>query len=205
VSDALDRLKLPGVVSGVPQQSGAARVAGAVITLKLGTGAPPPGPPRHLGVGAIEYSGPDHVIVIEQTTGIEAGSWGGLLTLAAKLRGIAGVIADGPVRDIDEARSYGFPIFARALTARTARGRVVEKATNSAVTVWSVTVQPGDYALADRSAVIFISAEHIDRVLDAAEDIATREAEMSKALLAGTPVSDVMGGKYEHMIEDRHK
>ena len=67
------------------------------------------------------------------------------------------------------------------------------------------TVQPGDYALADRSAVIFISAEHIDRVLDAADDIVTREAAMSKALLAGAPVSEVMSGKYEHMIEDRQK
>ena len=205
MSDALDRLNLPGVVSGVPQQSGSGRVAGAIITVKLGTGAPPPGPPRHLGTSAIEAGGPDHVIVVEQTTGIEAGSWGGLLTLAAKLRGIAGVIADGPVRDIDEAHGYGFPIFARALTARTARGRIVEKATNVPVTVWSMTVQPGDYALADRSAVIFISAEHIDRVLDAADDIATREAAMSKALLAGAPVSEVMGGKYEHMIEDRQK
>ena len=36
VSDALDRLKLPGVVSGVPQQSGEGRIAGRVVTVKLG-------------------------------------------------------------------------------------------------------------------------------------------------------------------------
>ena len=201
VSDALDRLGLSGVVTGVPQQSGGVRIAGAVITVKLGTGEPPPGPARHLGTTAVEAGCSDHVIVVEQTTGIDAGSWGGLLTLGAKLRGIAGVVADGPVRDIDEARSYDFPIFTRALTARTARGRIAERGTNVPVTVWGVTVVPGDFVIADRSAVIFIQAETIDRVLDGAESIVTRESAMAKALAGGTPISQVMGGNYEHMLK----
>ena len=201
VSDALDRLGLSGVVTGVPQQSGGARIAGAAITVKLGTGEPPPGPARHLGTTAVEAGSSDHVIVVEQTTGIDAGSWGGLLTLGAKLRGIAGVVADGPVRDIDEARSYDFPIFTRALTARTARGRIVEKGTNIPVTVWGLTVVPGDFVIADSSAVIFIQAETIDRVLDGAESIVTRESAMAKALARGTPISQVMGGNYEHMLK----
>jgi 4-hydroxy-4-methyl-2-oxoglutarate aldolase len=200
VSDALDRLGLSGVVTGVPQQSGGVRIAGAAVTVKLGTGDPPPGPPRHLGTAAVEVGGSDHVIVIEQSTGIDAGSWGGLLTLGAKLRGIAGVVADGPVRDIDEARSYDFPIFTRALTARTARGRIVEKGTNVPVKVWGLTVEPDDYVIADRSAVIFIKPDTIDRVLDAAEGIAAREAAMAKALADGLPISHVMGGNYEHML-----
>lgn len=200
VSDALDRLGLPGVISGVPHQSGGVRIAGVAITVKLGTGDPPPGPPRHLGTAAVEAGGSDHVIVIEQSTGIDAGSWGGLLTLGAKLRGIAGVVADGPVRDIDEARSYDFPIFTRALTARTARGRIVEKGTNVPVTVWGLTVEPDDYVIADRSAVIFIKPDSIDRVLDAAESIAARESAMTKALADGVPISQVMGGNYEHML-----
>ncbi len=114
-------------------------------TVKLGTGEAPPGPARHLGTTAVEAGCSDHVIVVEQTTGIDAGSWGGLLTLGAKLRGISGVVADGPVRDIDEARGYDFPIFSRALTARTARGRIVEKGTNVPVTVWGLTVAPGRF------------------------------------------------------------
>ncbi|MGE0116232.1 MAG: RraA family protein [Steroidobacteraceae bacterium] len=201
VSDALDRLKLSGVATGVPQQSGDERIAGVVITVKLGTGDPPPGPPRHLGTTAIECGSPDHVIAIEQTTGLDAGCWGGLLTLGAKIRGIAGVVADGPVRDIDEARSYGFAVFTRQLTARTARGRVVEKGTNVPVTLWGVAVNPGDFMIADRSAVVFVSAANIDQVLDAAESIAAREAEMARALLTGLQPSSVMAGNYEHMLK----
>ena len=212
VSDAFDRLKLSGVVSGVPRQSGAGRIAGVAVTVTLDAtpkpdasppppGSPPPDPPRHLGTAAVEMAGPDNVIVVEQRTGIEAGCWGGLLTLGAKVRGVAGVVADGPVRDIDEARAYDFPIFTRSLTATTARGRVVERATNEPVTAWGMTVSPGDYVIADASAVIFIAAVNIDRVLEVAEAIAAREASMAKAILAGVPISKVMGGDYETMLK----
>lgn len=200
VSDALDRLKLTGVVSGLPQRSGKGRVAGRVITMKLGTGAPPPGPPRHLGCAAIELGSALDVIVVEQRTGIEAGSWGGILTLGASLRGIAGVISDGLVRDIDEAIAYDFALFSRGVTALTARGRVVEKGVNVPVAIGDVTVNAGDYVIADGSAVVFIAAADVAAVLDAAEAIVAKEAAMAKALLAGVPVSQVMGGNYESML-----
>jgi len=201
ISDAFDRLGLSGVVSGVPQQSGSGRIAGVATTLKLDTGAPTAHAPRHLGTSAIEASGPDNIIVIEQHTGIVAGCWGGLLTLGAKTRGVAGVIADGPVRDIDEARALEFPIFTRALTAVTARGRLVERATNVPVSAWGITVHPGDYVSADGSAVVFIPAADIARVLEVAESIAAREAAMAKAIQAGDPISQVMGAQYESMLK----
>ncbi len=202
VSDALDRLKLTGVVTGLTQQSGSTRIAGQAITVKLGTGEPLPGPPRHLGTSAVEAGGPDNVIVIEQAAGIQAGCWGGLLSLGAKIRGIAGVVADGPVRDIDEARSYEFPIFTHSLTSITGRGRVVEKGTNVPVTIGSCTVNPGDYVIADRSAVVFIAAPNIERVLETAEMIAAREAEMAKAISAGKPIGEVMGATYESLLKE---
>lgn len=205
VCDALDRLQLPGAVTGIPLRStgpgSASRVAGRAVTMKVGPGAPPPGPARHLGCSAIEAAGPDDVIVVEQRSGIEAGCWGGLLTLGAKQRGVAGVVADGPLRDVDEAIAFEFPVWARSLTSRTARGRVVELGTQVPVTLGDVAVNPGDYLLADRSAVIVIAAADIGRVLDAAEQIVAKEAAMAKAILDGTPISQVMGGHYEYMLK----
>jgi regulator of RNase E activity RraA len=212
VSDALDKLGLQGAVTGLTQRSGASngggRIAGLAVTMKVGPGQPPPGPAVHLGCTAIEKAGPGHVIVVEQRSGIEAGCWGGLLTLGAKVRGVEGVVADGPLRDVDEAIGYQFPVFSRSLTSRTARGRVVELGCQLPVTIGAgadaggqVTVRPGDYVLADRSAVIFIAAAEIDRVLAAAETIVAKEAAMAKAIQAGTPISQVMGGSYEHMLE----
>jgi 4-hydroxy-4-methyl-2-oxoglutarate aldolase len=201
VSDALDKLKLPGAVEGLAQLATTRRIAGRVVTVKLGTGTPPPGPTRHLGTTAIEACQPGDVIVVEQRTGIEAGSWGGILSLGAKLRGVAGVVADGPVRDIDEAKGYDFPVYARSCTSRTARGRIVELGTNVPVRIGDVEVHAGDYVIADGSAVIFIPPDDIDSVLEAAELIAAREAAMAEALRAGTPITQVMGANYEHLLK----
>jgi regulator of RNase E activity RraA len=142
------------------------------------------------------------VIVVEQRTGIEAGCWGGLLTLGAKVRGVAGVIADGPLRDVDEAVAYEFPIFSRSLTALTARGRVVEKGTNVPVNIGEIAVAGGDYVLCDGSGAIFIAAADIERVLQAAETIVAKEAAMARAILGGTAIGQVMAGNYEHMLEN---
>ena len=204
VSDAMDKLGLPPSVSGLTQQSTQQRIAGKVVTYKLVPAAQVPahtGAPRHLGTTAIEAAQPGDVIVIEQRTGLDAGSWGGILSLAAKLREVAGVVVDGPVRDIDEARAYDFPVYARGLTARTARSRVAEAFTNQPVRIGEVTVCPGDFAIADASGVVFIAAADIERVLKAAEMIVGREAAMAQALRAGQPVSQVMGADYEHMLK----
>lgn len=206
VSDAMDKLGLKSrVASGLQQCSTTRRIAGRTVTYRLvpADRAPPVnGAPRHLGTTAIEAASPGDVIVVEQRTGIDAGSWGGILTLGAKMKGIAGVVVDGPVRDIDEARAYDFPVYCRALTARTARGRVAEIACNEPVTIGEVTVEPGDYVIADASGVAFVPAADAARVLDAAEAIAAREAAMAKALLAGKRITEVMGADYEHMLHE---
>jgi regulator of RNase E activity RraA len=203
VSDAMDKLGLAGSVSGLEQRSTTRRIAGRVVTCRLvaaDQATARPGPPRHLGTTAVEQAAPGDVIVVEQRTGIDAGCWGGILSLGAKVRGVAGVIADGPVRDIDEARAYDFPVYARTLTARTARGRVAEAESGQPVRIGDVRVAQGDYVIADASGVVFVAAADIERVLDAAETIAGREAAMAKALLAGQPIGQVMGADYEHML-----
>jgi 4-hydroxy-4-methyl-2-oxoglutarate aldolase len=206
VSDALDKLGMKGCVTGLQQFATQKRIAGTVHTVRLVAKdkvAASSGPPRHLGTTAIEACRPGEIIVVEQRSGIEAGSWGGILSLGAKLKGVAGVIADGPVRDIDEARQMEFPVYGRMLTARTARNRVAEESTDQPITVGDVTVKAGDYALADGSAVIFIAAADIEKVLQAAEDIAAREAAMAKDLHAGKKITEVMGANYEHMLQKK--
>jgi regulator of RNase E activity RraA len=201
VSDALDRLKLGNTVVSIPQLSGEGRVAGRIITVKLGLGEGPQGPPRHLCTAAIEAGGPDNVIVVEQRSGADAAGWGGLLSLGAKLRKIAGMVCDGPVRDVDASKDYGFPVFARKVTAKTARGRIVELGTDVPVFLENLRVNPGDYLVADKSAVIVIAAADILPVLEAAEAIAAKEDAMAKALLEGQSVGKVMGGDYENMLK----
>src|SRR5262252_9521957 len=157
VSDALDKLSLKGAVTGIQRFSTDRRIAGRVLTVKLDR-AEGRANTRHLCTAAIEAAQPGDIIVVEQRTGLDAASWGGNLSLGAKMRGIAGVIVEGPVRDVDDSRRLDFTVFGRSHTARTARGRIVEVATNELITVGDIIVSPGDYVIADASAVVFVQA-----------------------------------------------
>jgi 4-hydroxy-4-methyl-2-oxoglutarate aldolase len=204
VSDALDKLGLNGCVTGLVPLSVKRRIAGRIRTVKLvrdNNMRSAPGRKAHLGSTAIESSVPGEIIVVEQRSGINCGSWGGLLSLGAKMRGVAGVIADGPVRDIDEARELDFPLFARSATARTARGRVLEEGTDLPIAVGDIEVRPGDFAIDDGTAVVFVAAADVERVLLAAEAIAAREAAMAKALRANQRITVVLRTDYEQMLK----
>ena len=201
VSDALDKLGLTGAVTGIHRMSTSRRISGRVVTVKLEKDDGGSTASRHLSTAAVEAAQSGDVIVIEQRTGIDAAGWGGNLSLGAELRGVAGVIVEGPTRDVDEASGYDFPVFARDRTARTARGRIVEAGTNVPITVGDVRVSPGDYVVADGSAVVFVSQQDIERVLAAAEAITERERAMAASLRDGTPISQVMGRSYETMLK----
>ena len=200
VSDALDRLDMPGRVTHLHRLTTEQRIAGRVLTVKLGTGKALDGPPRHLCTSAVEAAGPGDILVIAQRSGIEAAGWGGILSNGAKVRGIAGVICDGPVRDVDESRDLDFPVFAERAIPTTARGRIVEEAFNEPVTVGNATVTPGDYVLADGSGICFLAADRVEEILEVGEMVAKREALMTRAVLAGEPISQVMGADYEDML-----
>lgn len=201
VSDALDALGLDGVVAGIGPMWEGARTVGRAVTMRLAEGPrPPEAPKRHLGSTAIEASGPGHVIVIDNGGRVGMGSWGGLLSLAASLRGVAGVVSDGACRDVDEARELGFPVFARAPVARTARERAHEVAVGEPVELGGTTVSPEDVVVADGSGVVVLPADRVEEVVAKAESIAAREARMQADLRAGTPVSQVLGGAYEDML-----
>jgi 4-hydroxy-4-methyl-2-oxoglutarate aldolase len=201
ISDALDKLGLKGVASGIQRVATDTRIFGRVVTAKLEPDDGRPAASRHLGTTAIETAQAGDVIVMEQRTGIVAAAWGGNLSLAAQLRGIAGTIVEGPARDVDEAHGYGYPVFARSRTPQTARGRIVEVGTNVPIVVGDVAVSPGDYVVADGTGVVFVRAADIEAVLKGADAVVARERAMVAALRQGTPVTEVMGITYETMLK----
>src|SRR5579863_3838587 len=200
VSDALDKLGLNGSVTGIERFSTDRRITGQVLTVKLDR-AEGRTNTRHLCTTAIDAAKPGDIIVVEQRTGLDAASWGGNLSIGAQVRGVAGVIVEGPARDIDDSRKLDFTVFARSHTARTARGRIVEVATGEPILIGDVTVTPGDYVIADASGVVFVAQAEIGRVLDTAEAIVQREEAMAQALRQGKPISQVMGANYEQMLK----
>ncbi len=196
----MDKLGLTGVALGLTPLWQCPRIAGRVVTVKLkpaGQGEPSH---RHLGTAAVEAAGSDDVIVVDHGARTHVAGWGGILSLGAKARGVAGVIVDGACRDVDEARDLGFPVYARAGVPVTARGRIVEESFNEPVTICGIGVAPGDLAIADWSGVAFIPAAQAEQVIAAAEEIVRREAAMAADVRAGKSVIEVMGTNYEQML-----
>ncbi len=192
VSDALDLLGLPGVVLG-PRRLWPAPsvVAGLVRTVQAGP-RPDTGPTGHIAAAAVDDSGPEHVLVIANGARADVSCWGGILSVAATRRGIAGVVIDGACRDIAESEELGLPVFGIRTVPTSARGRIVQLDMDCAVEIEGVVVSAGDYVMADATGVAFIPGPRLTDVLDAAERVAEREVAMASSVRQGRSVSDAM-------------
>jgi regulator of RNase E activity RraA len=192
VSDALDTLGLPGATTGIrPLWDVRVTVAGRARTVTAGPRSDDR-PAQHIAAAAIEAAADGDVLVIANKGRLDVSCFGGILTLAARRRGIEGVVIDGACRDIAESEKSGFPVFGRAVVPVSARGRIVQLAMEEPVPVAGVTVNPGDFVIADGNGVVFVPAAEVVRVLDLAERIMAREAVMAEAVNAGDPVIEVM-------------
>lgn len=201
ISDALDSLGVSGAVIGLPPFVAGHRIAGRVVTVKLG--APIQGGPKvHLGAGAISVAKEGDIIVVEHRGKTDASGWGGLLSRGCQKVGVAGVIIDGACRDIDEYRALDFPVFAKGAVPVTARGRVAEHDFNQPITIGSVAVYPGDLVFADGSGVVFIRKGREEEIISLAEKFYRKELLMIEAIEAGKTITDVLGADYEDMLKE---
>jgi 4-hydroxy-4-methyl-2-oxoglutarate aldolase len=200
VSDAQDKLGIQGTVIGINSLYPTTRIAGRAVTVRLKTKGPSETSTVHLCTRAVVAADPGDIIVIDHRTRADAAGWGGILSTAAKTKGVAGVIIDGASRDVDEAQGLGLPLFARSRTPLTARGRIIEESTNEQIEIGGVAVRPGDYIIADNSGIVVVPAERAEEVIPEAETIVAREAAMAKDVMDGKSVVEVMGTNYEQML-----
>lgn len=116
------------------------------------------------------------VIVIEN--GLDAAGIGGLMATAAKSRGLAGMVIDGGVRDIEEIKNMGLSVFGRSVTPATAANRFGAIERDITVQCAGVTVNPGDIIVAGFDGVICVPKDKEAEVLKKAQEIDVTEAKM---------------------------
>jgi len=156
----------------------------------------------HLGVRAIEAAERGDVIVIDNGGRLDTSCWGGILTNGAKMKGVSAVIVDGAIRDLDDCMDSQFPVYARGTVVATARGRIMEEATNVMIQLAGVQVRPGDVVMGDRSGVVIIPQEKLDEVLAKAEDLYEKEEQMVAEIRAGASILEVDNKyNYEKMLK----
>lgn len=187
LSDALDKLGLQGAVVGLRPLVGGVRIAGSAVTVKqvVGELVSSDAQPKAVSMAdVINTAGPGQVIVIDNG-GLPVSSWGGLTALAAKIRGVEGVIAEAGVRDVEEIQELGFPVFARHITPVASRGRAKVVAVNGAIQCGEVLVRAGDIIVADSTGVIVVPMERAAQILTEAKLIDAADKAREKDLKEG--------------------
>jgi regulator of RNase E activity RraA len=111
-----------------------------------------------------DIAAPGDVAVLGVAAGIISSLLGGRAVAAARDAGLAGIIVDGAVRDVDEIVAQGLPVWAAARTAETGRGRVEAIEINGPLAVGGVQVVPGDIVVADASGIAFVPTAVFDEV-----------------------------------------
>jgi 4-hydroxy-4-methyl-2-oxoglutarate aldolase len=202
IADALDALGLKGATFGIrPVWPTMKKVVGRAVTVKL-TAAGLTKSQYHLGVKAIDAADPGEVIVIDNGGRLDTSCWGGILANGAQKKGISGVIIDGACRDVDDCVDIDFPVYARGSVVATARGRIMEEATNVMIQFGGVQVRPGDVMIADKSGVAVIPQERFEEVLVKAEELYQKEENMVAEIRAGKSMMEVdKKYSYEKMLK----
>jgi regulator of RNase E activity RraA len=202
IADALDALALKGATYGIrPLWEAAGKIVGQAVTVKITAAGLTKGK-NHLGVKAIEAAAAGDVIVIDNGGRLDTSCWGGILANGAKMKGVSGVVVDGAIRDLDDCIEVPFPAYARGTVVATARGRIMEEATNIMIQFGGVQVRPGDVVMGDRSGVVIIPQERLDEVVAKAEEFYRKEEEMIAEIRAGVSMLEVDNKfNYEKMLK----
>jgi regulator of RNase E activity RraA len=129
-------------------------------------------------VEMIDAAGPGDVGVIVMEDGLDVAAVGGLMVTTAQVRGMAGMVLDGGVRDLAEIRALNFPVYARSVTPGTAVGRYASVAKQVPVNCGGIGVRPGDIIVAGEDGVVCVPQERAAEVLARAQEIDARETRM---------------------------
>ena len=162
------------------------RAAGPARTVRCGQG-------DNLMVhAAVAEALPGEVLVLTMPDPAPVALVGELLATQAKGRGVAALLVDAAVRDLDELRDLGLPIWARWVRVRGAE-KTVPGAIGEPVEVGGATIRQGDVVVLDSDGAVVVEAERIDEVLAASRARAEREVEKRAKLEAGALSYDLDG------------
>lgn len=141
---------------------------------------------------ALYVAKPGDVLVVYANEVHDYGYWGEIMSTAAQVRGLGGLVIAGGVRDIDLLERIGFPVFATGLCIRgTGKDHLARGWVNHPVLLGDITVHAGDLVLGDRDGVVVIGRERAAEVVQAAEQRESKEADVLKRIAAGERTLEV--------------
>lgn len=196
---ALDELAALGTATVHEAAARSAVVDVPLIQVVPGTRAAGPARTVRCGQGdnlmvhaAIAEAVAGEVLVLTMPEPAPVALVGDLLATQAKGRGVAALLVDAAVRDSEELRDLGLPIWARYLRVSGAEKRV-PGTIGEPVVAGGATIRQGDVVVLDADGAVVVEKERVDEVLAAAHERAERERVKRAKLQAGELSYDLDG------------
>ncbi|GMA28852.1 RraA family protein [Arenivirga flava] len=167
LSDALDRLGLPGSLRGIGALAPGQRAHGPVFTARYEP------VDEHGGtVGDfLDDIVAGSVVLIDNDGRTDCTVWGGIMTRLASTRQIAATVIHGVCRDTAVAAELAYPVWSAGRFMRTGKDRVRLAATQTPLRIDGVTIHPGDVLVGDDDGVVVVPASRWSEVRELAERI----------------------------------
>lgn len=140
----------------------------------------------------VAHANPGDVLVLTSSEPAPVALVGELLATQAQTRGVAGILVDGAVRDLEELAEIGLPIWARFVRARGATKGEVGKL-DVPVVVGGAPIRPGDLVVLDCDGALALPSERVDEVLPLALERAEHERAMRQRYASGELSYDTQG------------
>jgi len=141
---------------------------------------------------ALLHVKPGDVLVVDAKGFVEAGPWGDILTEQAIKKGVAGLIINGAVRDAKAIIEMNFPVFCLALsikgTTKNQPGLI-----NQPISIGGVTVNNGDFIIADQDGVVVISSDDLDDVMQKSTKRENTESTYREEIKKGISTVKLLG------------
>jgi 4-hydroxy-4-methyl-2-oxoglutarate aldolase len=183
VSDANGRA---GAMAGRIRPLSGAGVVGPAFTVRV---VPGDSATLHL---ALEHVTPGTVLVVDAAGFPDRAVWGEILTRAAMVRGVAGIVVDGAIRDLAAITRLNFPVFAVG-TCPAGPHKAGGGAWQVPVSCGGVVVNPGDLVIGDADGVTVVPGPAVDQVREAAHQRRQAEDHYTQQIEQGVTTAQLFG------------
>lgn len=144
--------------------------------------------PEHLQRVAVERCPPGHVWVMDSRGDARAASAGSILVTRLMVRGCAGVVTDGGLRDAPGIGELAIPAFHQRPSAPTNLTLHEAVALDEPIACGDVAIFPGDVMVGDREGVVCVPAHLADELAAECAEMERFEDFVTREVLSGRPV-----------------
>ncbi|MGB1697978.1 MAG: 3-hexulose-6-phosphate synthase [Thermoplasmatota archaeon] len=191
ISDAMHRKG--AMDAGILARQSGPRIAGRAVTVFTADGD------WAKTVEAIDVAQPGEVLVIDQRGG-QTAMWGELASTSCVQRGIAGLVTDGAVRDIDDIRDMEFPVWSRWVVPNAGEPKGHGQI-GLEIKCGGQTVRNGDWIIADDMGVVVVPQEHAQEIANRSLEVHEKENRLREEIRRGKSLSSVLElKKWEQVV-----